>query len=82
MVGCLLGSLTHVGLDMFCHDDVAPFWPLTHANPFYFEWGHALLSVALTVGLAVLLLQYMHRIKFAVVAWRAARKKARSESAA
>jgi LexA-binding, inner membrane-associated putative hydrolase len=63
MLGCLLGSLTHVALDMFVHSDVSPFAPLTNWNPFYFEYGHAVLSVLLTAGLAALALQYWDRRK-------------------
>lgn len=58
MLGCILGALTHVGLDMFVHTDVAPFAPLTNWNPFYFDGAHAALSIALTVGLAIWILEY------------------------
>ncbi len=51
-LGSILGTLSHVALDMFVHADVAPFAPLTQWNPFYFESAHAILSVVLTVGLA------------------------------
>ena len=51
-LGCILGVLTHVALDMFVHTDVQPFMPWIAGNPFYFEGAHAALSVALSVGLA------------------------------
>jgi hypothetical protein len=51
-LGCILGAMTHVGLDMFVHHDVQPFMPWIAGNPFYIEGAHAALSVVLTLGLA------------------------------
>ena len=62
-LGCVLGAVTHVGLDMFVHSDVQPFAPLTSWNPFYFEPAHAIFSVGLTVGLALLVLDYLDQRK-------------------
>ena len=55
-LGCLLGTLSHVALDMFVHSDVYPFAPLTKWNPFYFEAAHAWFSVVLSVGVVYWLL--------------------------
>lgn len=62
-LGCVLGALSHVALDMFVHSDVQPFAPLTSWNPFYFEQAHAILSVGLTLGLALLVLDSRDRKK-------------------
>jgi membrane-bound metal-dependent hydrolase YbcI (DUF457 family) len=56
-LGCILGSLTHVSLDMFVHTDVQPFSPWSTANPFYFGSAHEILSIILVIGLAVWLLE-------------------------
>ena len=61
LLGCVLGALTHVGLDMFCHSDVAPFAPLNQWNPFYFEYGHAWVSMLMVVGLAWLMLDLIDK---------------------
>lgn len=50
-LGCLIGTVSHVTLDMFVHSDVYPFAPLTQWNPFYFDAAHAWLSVLLLTGL-------------------------------
>ena len=51
-LGCVLGTLTHVGLDMFVHHDVQPFMPWIAGNPFYIDGAHGALSIVLCVGLA------------------------------
>lgn len=51
-LGCVLGTLTHVGLDMFVHHDVQPFMPWIAGNPFYMDGAHGALSIVLTLGLA------------------------------
>ncbi len=60
-LGCLLGALTHVGLDMFVHHDMQPFAPWYLGNPFYFDGAHALLSLVLTGGVAWWLLELLDR---------------------
>lgn len=64
-LGCVLGTLTHVGLDMFVHSDVHPFAPWSSLNPFYFDGAHGLLSVALSVGVAFWILECSDRLKAA-----------------
>lgn len=58
---CLLGTMTHVGLDMFVHQDVHPFAPFTDINPFYFDGAHTILTALLVWGLVVLVLGYWDR---------------------
>lgn len=36
--GAFLGGYSHIVLDMFCHPEMQPFFPLTDANPFYMGW--------------------------------------------
>jgi membrane-bound metal-dependent hydrolase YbcI (DUF457 family) len=52
-MGGLLGAVTHVLLDMVVHSDVAPFCPWSQSNPFYVDGAHGVLSIALTIGLVV-----------------------------
>lgn len=63
MLGCLLGALTHVALDMFVHSDVAPFAPFTQWNPFYFEWAHGAFSIILAIGLGIWILECLGQMK-------------------
>ncbi len=63
--GCLVGSFSHVALDMFVHADVYPFAPLTQWNPFYFEEAHLWFNVVLALGLAYWLLTLRDRQKAA-----------------
>lgn len=64
-LGCVIGALSHVALDMFVHLDVQPFAPLTSWNPFYFEDAHSMFSIVLTVGLALLVVDLFDRRKAA-----------------
>lgn len=64
-LGCVIGALSHVALDMFVHLDVQPFAPLTSWNPFYFEDAHGMFSIVLTVGLALLVVDLFDRRKAA-----------------
>ncbi len=64
-LGCVLGTLTHVGLDMFVHSDVQPFMPWMAGNPFYMDGAHAVMSIALCFGLAFLVLDFMDSRKSA-----------------
>lgn len=63
LLGCILGALTHVALDMLVHADVAPFAPLTTWNPFYFEGSHAIVSTLLAIGLSIWILEYLGQTK-------------------
>lgn len=56
-LGSMLGTVSHVALDMFVHSDVYPFAPFSNWNPFYFDSAHAMVSVVLMLGLAYWLLQ-------------------------
>ncbi len=62
-LGCLLGTLTHVGLDMFVHHDLQPFAPWYLGNPFYFDGAYMVLSAILMVGTTIWLLQSLDRLK-------------------
>ncbi|MDP2369185.1 metal-dependent hydrolase [Rhodoferax sp.] len=44
-MGAMLGTLTHVVLDMFVHSDVQPFMPWLAGNPFYSDIAGGVLSV-------------------------------------
>lgn len=52
-IGCILGALTHVGLDMIVHADVAPVAPWSMANPFFMDGAYGVVSIALMFCLAI-----------------------------
>lgn len=56
-LGCLLGTVTHVALDMLVHTDVLPFGPWLQSNPFYISGAHEVLSAVLAVGVAIWVLE-------------------------
>ncbi len=56
-LGCVLGTLTHVGLDMFVHHDLQPFAPWYLGSPFYIDGAHSVLSAVLAIGVAIWLLE-------------------------
>lgn len=62
-LGCLLGTMTHVGLDMFVHSDVQPFMPWISGNPFYIDGAHAVFSIVLLVGCSMWVLESWDRMK-------------------
>ena len=61
--GCLIGSLSHVLLDMFVHSDVHPFAPFSNWNPFYFEEAHTYFSLVLSIGLVYWVLRLLDQRK-------------------
>lgn len=63
MLGCVLGALTHVGLDMFVHSDVAPFAPLTNWNPFYLPWAYDWFSAILLLAFGFWLLESLDKYR-------------------
>lgn len=66
-LGSLLGTLTHVALDMLVHHDMAPFAPLSADNPFYRDWAYHSVSLLLLIGLVLWILDALdaHRKKTA-----------------
>ena len=70
-MGCILGGLTHVALDMFVHSDVHPFMPWSEANPFYFDGAYHWFS-------GVLLLLFVFWLLDSWDAWRQSRRQVES----
>lgn len=62
-LGCILGTLTHVSLDMFVHADMQPFMPWFTGNPFYFDGAYDIFSIGLMVGLVFLILDAIDQLK-------------------
>lgn len=57
-LGALIGSTSHVALDMLVHSDMNPLEPFLDGNPFYMGWMHPL-SIVLLVLCAWLIAQYV-----------------------
>ena len=36
--GAYIGGFSHIVLDMFCHPEMQPFYPLSETNHFYMGW--------------------------------------------